>query len=177
MELTVAVSILICLALGCGLVQGVRGVTSAGAAFPETADWIEELSVERYHPMLRLLNEDELAFLRSQPGFTPQLASQYRHQRCQIFRGYLGCLGGDFHRLVMAVQVLMLQAGADRSDLASLLVRNWLAFAGAMGLARVRLVLYRFGIGRVNAAGLLSQFDGMRLALCARVPSAMFVGA
>ena len=48
---------------------------------PVTAEWIEELSIERYRPMLRLLNQKDLLFLRAQPGFAPQMATDFRIQR------------------------------------------------------------------------------------------------
>ena len=56
---------------------------------PVTAEWIEELSIERYRPMLRLLNQEDLDLLRAQPGFTPQMATDFRVQRCKLLQEYL----------------------------------------------------------------------------------------
>jgi hypothetical protein len=56
---------------------------------PVTAEWIEELSIERYRPIMRLLNQEDFHFLRAQPGFTPQMATNFRIQRCQLFQEYL----------------------------------------------------------------------------------------
>jgi hypothetical protein len=38
---------------------------------PVTAEWIDEHSIDRYRPMLRLLDED-FQFLRKQPGSSPK---------------------------------------------------------------------------------------------------------
>ena len=52
---------------------------------PVTAEWIDELSIERYRPMMRLLDSGDIEFLRAQPGFTPKMVTKLRAQRCQIF--------------------------------------------------------------------------------------------
>ena len=73
-----------------------RRVARSSQRRPLTAHWIEELSLERYRPMMRLLDPDDLEFLRSQPGFTWRMASRLRAQRCQLFRSYLRSLDEDF---------------------------------------------------------------------------------
>src|SRR5438132_14019152 len=62
---------------------------------PVNLDWLEELYPERYAPISRLLNAEDLEFLRSQPGFTRKMERRFRRDRCQIFRGYLSDLGTD----------------------------------------------------------------------------------
>src|SRR5580704_8545641 len=98
MEYVLAISIVTFLALAVALFLLVRKMSFNGNCLPLTAEWIDELSMERYQPMLRLLDGGDLEFLRSQPGFNSQMVSNLRRQRCQIFRGYLRCLSGDFHR-------------------------------------------------------------------------------
>jgi hypothetical protein len=149
-----------------------RKAFSASTVLPLDAAWIDELSVERYRPMMRLLDERDLEFLRTQPGFTPRLAARLRAQRCLIFRGYIHCLEKDFQRVCMAVKVLMLQASHDRPDLAAALVRRQATFACAMAVVNVRVFLYRIGIGRVDASSLVGVFDAMRLELRSLAPSA-----
>src|SRR5262245_24924050 len=70
---------------------------------PVTAEWIDDLSVERYRPMIRLLSEDDLRFASSHPGFTRRMVREFRAQRCQIVRGYLGWLRADFERICTAI--------------------------------------------------------------------------
>ena len=168
----VAISTLTVLALLLALFLMVRKVVSGGSELPLDCQWIAELSLERYRPMMRLLDERDLEFLRSQPGFTPRMAAKLRAQRCQIFRGYLRGLEADFRRVCTAVKVLMLQSELDRPDLASVLVRHQAAFALGVALVNVRLILYRWGLGGVDVSGLVRTFDAMRLELRSLAPSA-----
>ena len=142
-----------------------------------TLDWLEELSPERYQPMLRLLNRQDLDFLRSQPGFTGKMERGFRRQRCEIFRSYLCQLDGDFQRVCTALKLVMVQANADRPDLAATLLRQQLWFKVGMLAVHFRLLLYGCGIGTVEVAGLLKLFDGMRLELRSLVPASAVWGA
>ena len=148
-----------------------------GSTLPLTAEWISELSIERYRPMMRLLDGGDLEYLRSQPGFTPAMAHKLRNQRCQIFRGYLRCLSVDFGRVCAAVKILLLQSRTDRSDLASILIQRQLMFACGMLAVQARLLLYRWGVCSVDASSLVKIFDLMRLDLRSMVPASVSVGA
>jgi len=154
-----------------------RKLNSRGSCLPVTAEWIEALSVERYGPMMRLLDGRDVAFLRSQPGVTPAMALNLRVQRCRVFRGYLGCLSDDFSRVCTALKLVMLDSGLDRPDLASVLLHHQLQFAYGMLLVHFRLFLYRWGIGSVDGAGLVKLFDAMRLELQSIVPIGEPAGA
>jgi tRNA/tmRNA/rRNA uracil-C5-methylase (TrmA/RlmC/RlmD family) len=145
--------------------------------FPVTAEWIDELSVERYRPMLRLLNQEDVHFLRIQPGFTKQMATKIRLQRCQVFQEYLRHLDNDFKRICSALKVLMVQSKQDRPDLASLLLRNQITFAYGMIMVQARLVCYRYGIGTMDVSGLVKLFDGMRIELRTLVQAELGTGA
>ena len=138
-----------------------------------TAEWINELSTDRYRPMMRLLDSDDIEFLRSQPGYTPQMESRLRAQRCQIFRGYLRCLNLDFQRVATALKVVMTQSEHDRPDLAAALIHHQLQFALGMQMVRCRLLLYQLGVGRVDVTSLLRTFDLMRIELGSMVPAAV----
>jgi len=177
MEYVLAISIVTFLALAVALFLLVRKLTFNGSSLPLTAEWIDELSIERYRPMMRLLDGADLEFLRSQPGFTPRMATKLRVQRCQIFRGYLRCLNGDFQRVCAAIKILMLQSRQDRPDLAGLLVQQQMRFACEMGLVYFRLVLYRWGVCGVDVTGLVKNFDLMRLELRSLVPATLTMGA
>jgi hypothetical protein len=177
MEYVLAISIVTFLALAGALFLLVRKVAFNGSSLPLTAEWIDELSVERYRPMMRLLDGGDMEFLRSQPGFTPRMATKLRLQRCQIFRGYLRCLNGDFQRVCAAIKILMLQSRQDRPDLAGLLVQQQISFACGMGLVQFRLFLYRWGLSGVDVTGLVRNFDLMRLELRRLVPATLTLGA
>jgi hypothetical protein len=171
------ICVVTCLALALALPLLLRKVAVASGSLPLTTEWIDELSIERYRPMLRLLDGEDLEFLRSQPGFTPNMATKLRIQRCQIFRGYLRCLNADFGRVSAALKILMLQSRNDRPDLAGALVRHQATFLCAMAMVNFRLVLYRWGVCSVDVTSLVQIFDVMRLELRTLVPVALPMGA
>ena len=127
--------------------------------------------------MMRLLDGGDIQFLRTQPGFTPQMASKLRKQRSQIFRGYLRSLQADFGRVCAAIKLIMLHSKRDRPELAASLLRNQAMFAIGMVGVEFRLGLYRLGLCGVDVSSLVKNFDSMRLELRLLVPSAMQMGA
>lgn len=153
------------------LALAARRALSADAGLPLNADWIDELSVERYRPMMRLLDETDVRFLASQPGFTPEMASALRARREEIFRGYLRCLTADFRQVCTALKVLMLQSRDDRPDLGAALLRAQTVFAAGILIVQVRLFLWRWGLCGIDLAELVKTFDGMRLELRGLVPA------
>src|SRR5689334_21121456 len=142
MTLVLTTSAVAFIALTFAVLAMLRKISLAGRRLPVTAEWIDELSVERYRPMLRLLDGQDLDFLKSQPGFTPSMAEKLRIQRCQVFRGYLRCLCTDFSRICAAIKLLMLHSRHDRPDLATVLIRNQMLFASGMVLVQARLLLF-----------------------------------
>lgn len=150
-----------------------RQVTAPACRLPVTLEWVETLSVERYRPMLRLLDHQDLSFLRSQPGFQPAMASRLRRQRSTIFKGYLRNLTADFQRICTALKSVMLDSPNDRSDLAEVLLRAQLAFACGLLQVQFRVALYRVGLASVDVTRLVKLFDGMQLELRSFVPAAI----
>ncbi|HEV3199948.1 MAG TPA: hypothetical protein VGZ73_18720 [Bryobacteraceae bacterium] len=175
MVLIVAASVVfVCLLL---LLIKLTRLFASPQQLPVTADWIDELSSDRYRPMLRLLDGGDSAFLRTQPGFTPKMAMRLRIQRCELFRRYLTNLDDDFTRICTALKIVMVQARQDRPDLASVLLRSQMTFAYGMVMAQFHLTCYRYGIGTVDVSGLVKLFDGMRLELRTLVPAELGAGA
>jgi hypothetical protein len=177
MDALIAAVMIGCLALLAALFVVIRKLGFAGSNLPVTAEWIDELSIERYRPMARLLDADDLEFLRSQPGFTPKMVESLRSQRCQIFRGYLRCLQADFGRVCSAIKLVMLQSQHDRPDLAAALVKHQVMFATGLVMVHVRLALYSWGICGVDVASLVKSFDSVRLELRTLIPAATPMGA
>jgi hypothetical protein len=177
MNWALGISVLVSLALGIGMWWLVHRIVSPNARLPLTAAWIDELSLERYRPMLRLLDEQEVAFLRRQPGFTPRMVSRVRAQRSRIFREYLGSLNQDFARVVLALKLVLIHAHSDRPELASALLQHQFRFAAGMLAAHGRVFLYRWGLCSVDVTGLMRTFDAMRLELQKLVPATLGVEA
>jgi hypothetical protein len=176
MGLLMVLSIPIGLALAAAAIMLARKLTLTDTSLPLTAEWIDELSIERYRPMMHLLDADDVESLRSQPGFTPGMAAELRIERCQVFRGYLRCLRTDFQRVCAALKLLMLHSRFDRPDLASVLVHQQVMFECGMVVVRFRLFLYRWGLCGVDVTDLVKIFDLMRLELRRLVPAGAAVG-
>jgi hypothetical protein len=140
------------------------------AGKPDDA-WSADLSVERYRPMIRLLNVDDIRFLRAQPGVTPEMLHRLRRQRCQIFRGYLKNLERDFQQASDALILVMVQSQVDRRDLIPVFVGSRIKFATAAFSIRCRLLLYRWNIGQEPVQRLLGLFEGLQLELLAWTPT------
>jgi hypothetical protein len=177
MNLVFAFSAPICLAAAACLWLLVRSARLGTGKLPVTTDWLDDICVERYRPMFRLLAEEDLQFLNKQPGFTPRMAARFRARRCRIARGYLRSMQVDFGRICTALKIVMAQSERDRPDLASTLVRSQIAFTFGMAAVQFRLLLYRCGFGRVEVTNLVKVFDGMRLELRTFVPAGVSVGA
>ena len=177
MDLLIVLPVLMVLALAAAVVVLARKLASTDTSLPLTAEWIDELSIERYRPMMHLLDGGDAEFLRSQPGFTPGMAAKLRIERCQVFRGYLRCLRTDFQRVCAALKLLMLHSRDDRPDLAGVLVHQQLMFECGLVLVGFRLFLYRFGLCGVDVTDLVKIFDLMRLELRRLVPATAAVGA
>jgi hypothetical protein len=160
----------VCVAVALGVVYGLRR-SSSGCQLPATTDWIDELSVERYRPMLKLLSGEGVAFLRRQPDHTSAMEREFRAQRCQIFLGYLRNLEEDFGRVCGALKLLMMHAEQDRPDLVATLVRTRFQFTCGVAAARVQAQLFRCGLGTVDVADLLKIFTSLHLELRVLVPA------
>jgi len=113
---------------------------------------------DRYRPMLRLLSDTDLDFAAE----NPILRSKVRAQRREIFRDYLRCLTKDYARLLFGLRGLMVEAAADRPDLAKALAKNRMMFAWALCRIEFHLQLHALGVGKVDVTGLVGALDALR---------------
>jgi len=171
MSLVFTVSVFICLTLGVCLGLLVRRARLAPRRLPVTTDWLDDLSMERYLPMFRSLDEGDFRLLSRQPGFNPQMAARLREQRWRMVQGYVRSMEVDFGLLSTALKIVMAQALEDRPDLATALIRSQLTFTFGMAAVHLRLLLYRWGFGGVEVASLPKLLEGMRLEVRKFVPA------
>lgn len=134
-------------------------------------EWTPELSVERYRPMFRLLEEDDVRFLRSQPGATPALVKRLRRGRYQVFRGYLHSLERDFHRGFQALMLVLVQSPSDRRDVIRALIVSRVKFGIGIFRLRCRVFLYRWNVGHQSVAPLVNLFERLESELLAVIPA------
>lgn len=132
-------------------------VASKGNSVSE--QWWQEFSPERYAALGRLLSKDDFAFLRSLPGFVPGMDRRLRARRIAIFSAYLLEMRRDFAQLHSVGQALLI-SGQFSPGLQNDLFRLRLQFQRSWWLVRAELLLYRFGIGEVETAGLVEAFQG-----------------
>lgn len=149
----------------------IRRQILAGRSPSLPPDWTPELSADRYRPMFRLLEEDDIRFLRSQPGATPTLVRRLRKQRYQVFLGYLHNLQQDFHQACSFLMLLAAQADSDRGDILRSLTASRMKFHWALARVYWRLFLYRWNVARVPAGHLVSLFESLQFELAAFQPA------
>jgi hypothetical protein len=149
----------------------VRSIASPQVGIMLWDTWIDELSVDRYRPMMRILDTRDFDVCRGKPGFTRKRLMELRFSRCRIFRIYLGLLQTDFQRVCLAIKLLMVESECDRPDLAATLLHTQARFAWGIAVVQVHLALYSLGIGSVSIAPLLRCFDGARQELQRLAPA------
>lgn len=118
-----------------------------------------EVRVERYRPMVRLLSPEDLVFLKSQVGYTPELGQKLMQERRRLMRAYLRALTTDFGAIYAAATELLLSAPVDQPELAAALTHQRFAFSKGMALAHFNLCLNQFGVGEVNVSALVDSLS------------------
>lgn len=126
------------------------------------ADRDAEFSMARYEPMGRLLCEEDLQFLKAQPGYNAKIGREFSRERRRIFRLYLRELAQDFHRLHVHARAVVASLAADHSPLVGMLIRQQLRFWYEMAAIEIRLSLSWTGLGSINATGLIHALASMQ---------------
>jgi len=122
----------------------------------------EPFSPECYRPMERLLDEADGKFISSHSACTRQVKKTFRRQRISIFRAYLQLLSKDFHRVCKALKLYMAVCKTDRSDLASVVLKEQFRFAASMIYVEFTLLVFATGWSGLDASRLISAVDAMR---------------
>jgi hypothetical protein len=129
-----------------------------------------EASLERYRPMVRLLEAEDLRFLASRPGYRPEMGAKMQKSRRRVLRMYLAELSADFQRLHAVARRMAAEAPAQHGDLIPLLVRQQIAFWRLLAGIEVRLALSWTGLGAVDAGGLLKIVEDLEQSVKAELP-------
>ena len=124
--------------------------------------------MDRYQPMERLLAEEDLAFLKSQPGYRAEMGARWKRERRRIFRLYLAELKADFRRLHAQARELVAASGADSAPLMEVLMKQQFTFMIATTALEFRLALQWIGIGKVDITPLIQMVEAMRVDLSQR---------
>jgi hypothetical protein len=120
-----------------------------------------EFCLARYEPMARLLSEEDLEFLKTQPGFRPEIGKKFRRDRRRIFRLYLQQLARDFHHLHAHARAVVASLPAEHSALVGVLLRGQLRFWYEITSLEMRLTLSALGVS-VDARALVEAIGAMQ---------------
>ena len=132
-----------------------------------SAEWLESFSVASYHPMERLLNDEDFKFLSRQPGFDLSLYRKLRRERLKIFKQYLNRAIVDFNRLHRVVLAILAQAEQDQSEVLSGLIWIRLRFFGSVVRAEINYRLCLIGFQTLAVHSLIAHLDEMNSQLTA----------
>ncbi|HTM15212.1 MAG TPA: hypothetical protein VL127_19955 [Bryobacteraceae bacterium] len=141
-----------------------RWRSSATPDSDETAGF----SLDRYQPMGRLMAEEDLVFLKSQPGYRAEMGERWKRERRRIFRLYLAELKADFRRLHAHARELAADSEAGSADLVEVLMKQQFTFLMATTALEFRLALQGIGVGRVDITPLIELVEAMRVDLAQR---------
>lgn len=122
-------------------------------------EWLRTFSPAMYRPMMRLLSEHDVEFLKTQPGYRPGMEKQLRRERQRLFRTYLQSLARDFNRLDRALRLVLPEIEEDQPELAKELIFQKIRFFWLLGLAHLQLKLYALGLGTVDVSRLLATVE------------------
>ncbi len=120
-----------------------------------------EFSFARYEPMAHLLGDEDLEFLKAQPGFRPELGREFRRGRRRIFRLYLQELDRDFRRLHAHARAVVASLPAEHSAMVGVLLRGQVRFWYEMAVLEMRLT-FHWASGSVDARGLVEAIGAMQ---------------
>jgi hypothetical protein len=156
---------------GCAalLITGV--VSRLKRYWPKPAEGASGFSVLRYEPMERLLLEEDVRFLESQPGYTSAIGEQFKRDGRRIFRLYLEELAQDFHRLHAEARNAVARSSEQHAELVGVLIRQQARFWFAIASVEMRLLLGPVWISKQQIHGLTQAIDAMRIDLARFVPA------
>src|SRR5215472_13461736 len=98
-----------CIAPGAAVMVVFWRLHFGGATLPPTTAWIDEFCIERYRPMLQLLNDTDLQSTARISSVAPSVVAHFRWERYRILRGYLRSLAADFTQVIAALKLVMTQ--------------------------------------------------------------------
>jgi hypothetical protein len=132
--------------------------------FPET-------SLDRYRPMTRLLDSEDLRFVASRPGYRTEVGARLRDSRRRIFRMYLAELSADFQRLHAGARRMAAEAPEQHAGLIPVLMWQQIAFWRSLAAIELRLALSWAGLAPTDARGLLKIVEDLQRALASAAPT------
>jgi hypothetical protein len=125
-------------------------------------------SLDRYEPMSRLLAEEDFLFLKSHPGYRPEMGARWKRERRQVLRMYLNDLKDDFRRLHAQARKLAAHSDVDSGDLVKVLMKQQVTFLWTTSYLELRLALEPLGMGKADVVRFIELIEAMRADLAQR---------
>jgi hypothetical protein len=123
-----------------------------------TSDWLNRYDFSRYSALAGLLHPRDFEFLRTQPGYTPELSARLRADRLKIAECYLSQLERDVRLLLNFANHALVVSGEDRDGLSAFLLKQELSFAAKLAFLRAEIGLMKLGLlHQVSFDGLLES--------------------
>src|SRR5207237_908067 len=136
--------------LGAAIVLLLRTFPTVCISYAETFDRADP-SWRDYGPFQRLLAPEDFAYLRRR-GVAEAKITQLQRARREIYRLCLRGLARDFNRVHLALNLVLVQAQADRRELAATLTRQRFDFYRNLFKAEARIALHSCGLDPFPAA-------------------------
>jgi hypothetical protein len=110
------------------------------------ADWLSEFDLSRYNVLDNLFHPRDFEFLKSQPGYTPELSTRLKADRLKIAEGYLSQLERDVRMLLTFANRAAARSGIDHDQLSAFLLKQEAKFVWNLLKLRMQIVLMRLGL-------------------------------
>jgi hypothetical protein len=135
------------------------------ASAARSQDDLGDFSMARYELMARLLDGQDLDFLKAQPGYRKEIGENLRRERRRIFRLYLVDLTADFRDLHACARRMVANSEAQHSHLVGSLLLQQLVFWRAILVIEFRLTTGGVGSIHADLRGLIQALETMRVEL------------
>lgn len=123
-----------------------------------SSDWLNRYDFSRYSMLANLLQPRDFEFLRTQPGYTPELSARLRAERLKIAEGYLSQLERDVRLLLNFANHALAVSGEDHDGLSAFLLKQEVSFAAKLALLRAEIALMKLGLlHQISFDGLLES--------------------
>lgn len=126
---------------------------------PETnSDWLSEFDFSRYAVLANLFHPSDFEFLKSQPGYSPDLSARLKADRLKIAESYLSQLERDVRRLLNFANYAAAHSGVDHDGLSAFLLKQEARFTLTLLVLRTEMTLMKLGVWhQISFDGLLES--------------------
>jgi hypothetical protein len=113
-----------------------------------TYEWFEAFDFGRYQALVKLFAPQDFDFLRSQPGYTPELSARLKSDRLKIAESYLNALQTDVRLLLNFANRASGAGGVEADNFSAFLLKQEFRFTATMARLRCELALMKIGVNR-----------------------------